>query len=113
MNATAKTLVVILIMIVTIYLCSGIISRLVQILRRQILISSVRPNKRRNSLVDSFLNGDQPGKFFVAMICAGLLRSIKTINHGAEFPDDKQAETFKRYGTSVIKNALDEIGEGV
>ena len=113
MTTTAKTLVLILLSIVAVYILLGFLPHLVQTLRRQILLLSVRSDKRRSNVVDSFLKEERPGRYFVAMIVAGLLRTIKTINHGAEFPDDKQLETFKRYGTQVIRNALDEIGEGV
>lgn len=112
MDITAKTLVFILISIVAVYIL-GFLPRLVCTLRRRIMVLSMRSNRRRNSLVESFLTEEHPGKFFVAMIGAGLLRSIKTINHGADFPDDKQLETFKRYGTPVIKDALEQIGESV
>ncbi|MGM9659513.1 MAG: hypothetical protein ACI3WQ_02830 [Faecousia sp.] len=113
MNTTTKTLVLILFLIALVYILLDLLPRLAQSLGWKIIRRSVRTEKRRSSLVNSFLQAKHPGKFFVLMIGAGLLRTIKTINHGAEFPDDKQYETFKYYGTQAIRDALDEIGEGI
>lgn len=113
MNTTVYTLVLVLVIIVLAYICAGVAPSLVRTLKRLIALFSVRSNKRRDSLVNSFLTKDHPGKSFVTLLSVGLLCTVKTINHGAQFPDDKQIEAFKRYGTSAIKEALDEIGEGI
>lgn len=112
MDTTTKTLFLILISIVAVYVLFTVIPLLARTLLRKISVCTIRSGGE-NGLVNSFLRETHPGKFFVALIGVGLLRSIKTINHGSEFPDDKQTETFRRFGTPTIVQALDEIGDGV
>ena len=114
MDTTIKTLLLILVSIIAAYLCLNFLPSLARTLRRRVVSNIVfSDNKRQSNLVNSFLNDKHPGKFFVAMIGVGLLRSIKTINHGGDFPDGKQSESFKRFGTPAIRDALDESGEGI
>lgn len=113
MDATAKTFVLILISIVVVYVLSTYIPPFARTLRRKVIMHAVRMGRGQDNLVNSFLKDAHPGKFFVELIGFGLLRSIKTINHGAEFPDDKQTETFRRFGAQTIVQALNEIGDGI
>ena len=113
MDTTTKTLFLILISIVAVYVFFTFIPSLARTLLRKISICTMRSGRRHDDLVNSFLKEARPGKFFVALLGSGLLGSIKTINHGSEFPDGKQTETFKRFGTPTIVQALDEIGDGI
>lgn len=113
MDTTAKTLVLILISIVAVYVFFTFIPPFARTLRRKVTMCTMQSSGGHDNLVNSFLKEARPGKFFVALLGFGLLRSIKTINHGAEFPDDKQTETFKRFGGRAIVRALDEIGDGI
>lgn len=49
-----------------------------------------------------FLNSPQPGKNFISLIYGGVFSSLKTGNHGSDFPDKKQIENFKKYATQEI-----------
>lgn len=108
-----KTLILSLFIIGIVYSCVIVLPNLVHSLRRKIIMKLICSKKRHNSLTSAFLTEAHPGKSFVTMIGIGLLRSIKTINHGADYPDDRQRDTFKHYGTKEIMMALEEIGEGV
>ena len=113
MGTTTKTLIFILISLVAVYVFFTFVPLLARILRRKIAIHFMQSSSEHDDLVNSFLKDARPGKFFVALLGFGLLRSIKTINHGLDFPDDKQTETFKLFGESKIAQALDEIGDGI
>lgn len=84
---------------------------LVKAIKRKILLRQNRTEKI--SITEHFLSDERPGRFFVALICERKICSIKTSNHGSEFPDNKQFKTFKNYATKDISVAIDNIGEGI
>lgn len=114
MSMTVKTLILILVSITFVYLISSFVPFLLRLLLKQVSKYIYHSSDRRKSLKSDFLSEeDNPGKFFAKMLYTGLYKTIKTINHGLKFPDNQQRDTFIKYGTSSIKDALDKIGESL
>jgi hypothetical protein len=52
-----------------------------------------------------------PGRYFVKLIKAGYFVSLKTGNHGNDFPDEIQRASFIKFLKPEIIKVLDEVGD--
>ncbi len=58
---------------------------------------------------ENFLKSQKAGKEFVLLIKNGFFLSLKTGNHGGDFPDKKQTENFKKYATVEIAEKVSSL----
>ncbi len=80
----------------------------------RIVLSETQPFiKRMIKTSDEFFSSEHPGKCFVKLLNYGKFRTIKTNNHGANFPDNRQFNTFKKYLTEDVCNAVNRIGDEI
>jgi len=68
-----------------------------------------KSEKSIQKCLDSFYETERPGTDFVRLIRRGSIRTLKTGNHGNDFPDIKNLETFERYSNEDIRVALNNI----
>lgn len=100
-----------LVAITLIIICFEVIPVFFHLIKRIFFSFSNRDDEKRDVLVKEFLSSNLPGRSFIKLIYAGQLRTIKSGNHGANFPDARQLKTFEKYATEEISHALNIIGE--
>ena len=54
-------------------------------------------------------DGDRSGKLLVHLMKGGSFQSLRTANHGNDFPDKRQYKTFIRYATPQIAESIKNI----
>ena len=98
---------------VVIFVISGILPAKIKLFRLKTPVEKHKDNLPQ--LIQTFFStkttNDELGKVFIELINLGYFQCLKTGNHGADFPDEKQHKSFMKYANPEIAKSLRNVGD--